>query len=402
MEERKSAAVGCFRKRGEAKRGRPDHRQVVRETAERERHQNNCQTSADPPQTGFAEGFCLQVQIIRHAIESIGKKCHPFTDFVNIPRNLPMYRLRFDGNLMEVVATAPSVTRLTRDQIEARLRTSKPIPSLHRISDSLKGLLAGEQHYTSQISGVIRRDPSLSSRMLHLANSVYFGLATPVQTIEEAVLYLGMQQIRQLALITPIVEDFQKLCKDAPFTWREFWQHCIGTAVMTREIAASVNQSADESAYLAGLLHDVGRILNAAVFPDHFIDIYQCCREVVQDQAEVETYVLGMDHGELGALYFQMHKLPGIFVETARHHHAPERAEQHQKTVAAVQVADLLIRHAKIGASGDTREVSLEDAFNASGWKILFPEMDPAALKQAQTRTKHGLERLPIYLAGLI
>src|SRR2546421_2771042 len=147
-----------------------------------------------------------------------------------------MSLLRLERQNMEILSIAPPVTRLTRAEIEARLRTAKPIPSLHRINDSLLGLLEGEEHYTSQISGVIRRDPSLSSRMLHLANSVYFGLANPIQTIEEAVLYLGMQEMRQFALLTPIVEEFQKLSNDLPFTWREFWQHCIATAILSRDI----------------------------------------------------------------------------------------------------------------------------------------------------------------------
>ena len=259
--------------------------------------------------------------------------------------NLPMYLQRFDGKIMEIASLSPVVTRLTREQIEDRLRNSKPIPSLHRINDCLQRLLAGENHYTSEISAVIRRDPSLSSRVLQLANSVYFGLATPVQTIDEAVLYVGMQEIRQLALITPIVDDFQRICKDVAVTRREFWQHCIGTAILTRDLIGSVNLQGEESDYLAGLLHDVGKILMASVFPEYFIIIHRLCRESGRDLKEAEIGVLGVDHGEMGAIYFQLHDLPALFVETARFHHSPERAEQHKGVVAAVQVADLLIRH---------------------------------------------------------
>lgn len=303
---------------------------------------------------------------------------------------------------MEAVLIAPPVTRLRREQIEARLKTAQPIPSLHRINDSLRGLLAGENHYTAQVSAIIRRDPSLSSRVLQLANSVYFGLATPVKNIDEAVLYLGMRQIRELALFTPLVEDFQKLCLAAPFTWREFWQHCIGTGILTREVAGSAEEDGDESYYLAGLLHDVGKILMASIFPEHSIAIHQGCRGGAQDPTEMENLLLGIDHAELGALYFELNQVPEVYIEAARFHHAPERAEHHPRIVAAVQVADLLIRYSKIGASGDGKEVSLKECFGAVGWRILFPEMAPADLQRVQTRTKHDLERLPIYLAGLI
>jgi putative nucleotidyltransferase with HDIG domain len=303
---------------------------------------------------------------------------------------------------MDVISSSPPGAKLTREQIEARLRTSKPMPSLQRVNQALQALLAGEHHFTAEISEVIRRDPSLSSRVLQLANSVYFGLATPVRTIDEAVLYLGMQQIRELAMMTPIVEDFERLSKDVPFTWREFWQHCIGTAILTRDILTSAKESGGESDYLAGLLHDVGKIVMASVFPEEFVDIYQCHGEVVQDLKEVERFVLGVDHGELGAIYLQMYQVPELFVDAARFHHAPQQTERHQKIAAAVQIADLLIRHSKIGGSGDRKAITLADCFGAVGWEILYPKISAAELSRIQTRTKLGLERLPIYLAGLI
>ena len=69
---------------------------------------------------------------------------------------------------------------------------------------------------------MIRRDPSLTARLLRLVNSVYYGLSNPVSNLEEAVLYLGLRQIRQLVMVTPILEDFQRLTSHVNFSWREF------------------------------------------------------------------------------------------------------------------------------------------------------------------------------------
>ena len=102
-----------------------------------------------------------------------------------------------------------------------------------------------ENRYTAQIAEIIRRDPSLTSRLLRLVNSVYYGLSTPVNSIEEAVFYLGVRQIRQLVTVTPVIEDFQKLTLQCAFPWREFWQHCIGTAIMTHEITGAVQAPPD-------------------------------------------------------------------------------------------------------------------------------------------------------------
>ena len=136
----------------------------------------------------------------------------------------------------EAPAAVASVRPLTREQIELRLRHCPRLPSLGSINSALRELLNADQRYTTQVAEIIRRDPSLTARVLRLVNSVYYGLSTPVNSIEEAVFYLGVRHIRQLVMVTPIIEDFQKLAGQAPFPWREFWQHCIGTAILTREV----------------------------------------------------------------------------------------------------------------------------------------------------------------------
>src|ERR1700744_2559464 len=139
---------------------------------------------------------------------------------------------------MSSVITAPPASRerIERTQIDARLSGCACLPSLGTIDSALRELLGADQRYTSQIAEIIRRDPSLTSRLLRMVNSVYYGMSKPIKNIEEAVFYLGVRQIRQLAMVTPIIEDFQKLAGNYRFAWREFWQHCIGTALMTREV----------------------------------------------------------------------------------------------------------------------------------------------------------------------
>src|SRR5512135_976522 len=123
------------------------------------------------------------------------------------------------------------VSPLTRNQIEIRLKGCPRLPSLSTINSALRELLNADQRYTSQVAEVIRRDPSLTARLLRLVNSVYYSLASPISSIEEAVFYLGVRQIRQLATVTPVIEDFQKLVGNSLFAWREFWRHCIGVAI---------------------------------------------------------------------------------------------------------------------------------------------------------------------------
>ena len=270
---------------------------------------------------------------------------------------------------MDILTKPALLPRLDSDQIERRLAACPRLPSLGSINDVLRELLNAEQCYTSQVADVIRRDPSMTTRMLRLVNSVYYGLSVPVSSIEEAVFYLGVRQIRRLAIVTPVIEDLQKLAGRTGFPWREFWRHCIATAIMTRETLGEVQAGSDEVDYVAGLLHDVGKIVMVAAFPEYF---------------------------EQSA-----HNLPIATIHAVRFHHHPGSATTDIRLVAALQVADLFVRHAAIGNSGNPEEVTTEAWVGADGWNLLFPGADEEQTF-ARANMERSLERLSTILEGLV
>jgi putative nucleotidyltransferase with HDIG domain len=303
---------------------------------------------------------------------------------------------------MAQIVMPQSVTRLGKGEIQTQLARCPSLPSLGSINKALQGLLLTEQRYTAQIAEIIRRDPSLTSRLLRLVNSVYFGLTTPVNSIEEAVFYLGVRQIRQLAMVTPVIEDFQRLTRQCAFPWREFWQHCIGTAILTREVTANVPGPTEDSDYVAGLVHDIGKIVMAWSFPDHFAEIHRQALAGQRAISEIEDQVLGINHSELGALYLERHRLPELMIYAARYHHCPEKAPQFRHTIAAVQLADLLLRSSNIGCSGDYVEITREACYAAPVWNVLLartPEPEQAIVKASLSRT---LEQIPMMLEGMV
>ena len=295
-----------------------------------------------------------------------------------------------------------NIQRLDVKDIERQLARCPALPSLGSINQELQQLLLTEQNYAAQIAEIIQRDPSLTSRLLQLVNSIYYSQSTPVNNIEEAVFYLGIRQIRQLAMITPIIEDFQRLTRQCDFPWSNFWQHCIGTAILTREVIASVQLASNESDYVAGLMHDVGKIVMAWTFPDHFTAIHRQATQARQDLPEIETEILGMDHAELGALYLERYKLPELIVKVARFHHHPEKTDQYAPTIAAVQLADLLLRSEKIGYSGNGVVLTREQCFAASGYTILFSNVKENEHAMAQASLSRILKRIPEMLKGMV
>ena len=300
------------------------------------------------------------------------------------------------------IITPGKFARLDIKDIEKQLARCPALPSLGSVNKALQGLLLTEQRYTAQIAEIIRRDPSLTSRLLRLVNSVYYSLETPVNSIEEAVFYLGVRQIRQLAMVTPVIEDFQKLTIQCAFPWRDFWRHCIGTALLTREVTTAVQFASDDSDYVAGLVHDLGKIVMAWSFPDHFTEIHRQAALGTVELLEIEAAVLGIDHAEMGARYLEHHHLPDLMIEAARYHHRPEKAKIYSPIVASVQIADLLLRSEKIGFSGNCVPVTREQCFTASGWKVLYPNVAVGENTIAQASLSRTLELIPDMLEGMV
>jgi HD-like signal output (HDOD) protein len=163
-----------------------------------------------------------------------------------------------------------------------------------------------------------------------------------------------------------------------------------------------VQTPTDECDYVAGLVHDVGKIVMAWSFPDHFSEIHNEAKQGERDLIEIENEVLGIDHAELGALYLERHRLPELMVKAARFHHQPEKADSHAQIIGAVQIADLLLRREQIGCSGNYVEITNEHVMEVSRRSVLFPNAEEAQQAIERAAFHRSLEQLPGVLEGLV
>jgi len=167
-------------------------------------------------------------------------------------------------------------------------------------------------------------------------------------------------------------------------------------------VTTNVPGPTDDVDYVAGLVHDVGKIVMAWSFPDQFTEIHRQALLGERPLQAIEEAVLGINHSELGALYLERHRLPELMIYAARYHHCPEKSPQFRHTIAAVQLADLLLRSSKIGCSGDFTEVTRDACYASSAWSVLLaktPEAEQAIVKASLSRT---LEQIPLMLEGMV
>ncbi|MGH7997241.1 MAG: HDOD domain-containing protein [Opitutaceae bacterium] len=294
-----------------------------------------------------------------------------------------------------------------RDEaIRRKLDGCPKLASLQSINKALTSLVNSEGSLTSQIAEIIRRDPSLTARLLRMVNSVYFGLSANISSVEEAVFFLGLRQIRELSRATPVIEDLERLQSSTSISrdlWKSLWNHSIGTAILTREILASAPVTfSDEIDYLVGLLHNLGKILMAYCFPDELMTVAGTPLATAADACALERELIGWDHAQIAGYYLERHHLTEELIFAVRYHHQPEAAPRHQCFAAAVQVADQLARHAGIESGFEKLEPAGADSWmELSGWKILYGQ-DEAEWKIARASLASTLQRLPGMLSGMV
>lgn len=293
----------------------------------------------------------------------------------------------------------------TKEEICRRLNGCPKLPSLQTVNFALLKIVNAEESMSSQIASVIRADPSLSSRLLRMVNCVYFGLSAHISSLEDAIFFLGLRRLRELALATPIIEELERLqsTKIPARLWKELWAHSVGTATLARDILrASGAAGDDDTHYLAGLLHNVGKIVMAHCFPDQLMTVASTPLATTGDACALERELIGWDHTQIGAYFLERHQLAEELVFAVRYHTEPERAPCHHFFAAAVQLADHLTRHAGVQAGFEmTEPVAADSWVNLSGWKILYGEDAEAGAQVIRSSVPRSFGRISSIAAAV-
>lgn len=234
---------------------------------------------------------------------------------------------------------------LSEQVIKRSIESCPRLGSLRKINSTFQDLANADRDLTGQVAEIIRRDPSLTSRLLQMVNSVFYGLSDTVNSVEDAVFYLGTKQIRQMALATPVLEDLQKFTDKAPnIDWIGFWQQSIGCAVMTRELLSySTLQSRGDSDYISGLIFGVGYLVSIYAFPKEMNEIYE---KNPTNELEIHTLqkeLIGWDQTEIGGYYMETLNIPQDIRIPVCFQQSPELAGEYQQHASALYVAKRMI-----------------------------------------------------------
>lgn len=208
----------------------------------------------------------------------------------------------------------------------------------------------------------IMQDQGLTTKILRLANSAYYGVRRKINTVSEAAVLLGFQAIRSMALATTVGKVLAHELPGYALAQEELWRQSQVCAITARVVAKKVKFSKIDLAYTAGLLRDIGKVILDSYMSEQYDLVIGEVMKHNRAFTEVEVDLLGFNHAEVGARIASKWHLPDELVEAIEFHHTPEEAQINRKLTAIVHIADGLVMMMgyNLGVDGLSYEFSEE------------------------------------------
>jgi putative nucleotidyltransferase with HDIG domain len=240
--------------------------------------------------------------------------------------------------------------------IRKTLENVSSIPTLPIVIEKITRLLQNPSTSAEEIGKAITTDQALASKVLKLVNSAFYGFPGKISTITHAVVILGFATVKNVVLTASIFDAFSKrVSLSRNFDLEKFWLHSIACGAASQCIAKHIGFSAKEECFIAGLIHDVGKILMCNYLPEEFEMVLS---DRIQKDGlfyESENSVLHITHQELGGIIAERWNLPSELQNAVKNHHYQTPSKEFSTVTGIVHAADILVRALGIGNGGDNK-----------------------------------------------
>ncbi|MBW1766588.1 MAG: HDOD domain-containing protein [Deltaproteobacteria bacterium] len=228
----------------------------------------------------------------------------------------------------------------TAQELLDKFGTVKTLP---HVALRLTKLISNEKTSIVEFERVIKADPTLVLRLLHVVNSPFFGLRQKVDNISRAVVFVGMKNLRNLVVTTALKSVYKESHPVKFFSRSILWLHSAAVSICGQMISERIFNRAGDDVYLCGILHDIGMIVEDQVVQDLFLETCKTNRSNTKSFIEHEREVIGADHCEIGHLLACDWNLPVDVQEGILLHHNTDQKISPDSTAGIIQTADYMV-----------------------------------------------------------
>ena len=199
---------------------------------------------------------------------------------------------------------------------------------------------------------IVRGDPALAAKVLKVVNSAFYGLPSQIASLDRAILMLGMSAVKNIAMAASLARMFKAEALSDQFAARDLWKHSIAVAVCAKLLATSCKYGGADEAFVAGLVHDMGLLVEQQLFPEKLRLVAEQCATTPQNFCKAEETHIGADHQAFGAAIALKWKFPPALRYAISYHHDPaELQPEFRKIASLIYLADTIACHCQIGLS---------------------------------------------------
>jgi len=245
-------------------------------------------------------------------------------------------------------------------RLDALVRQVRDLPALPATVLRVMQLTDDPKAGASDVARALASDQALAVRVLKLANSAFYGASRRIATVSEAVVILGLRTTRNLAMATSCQEMLEREVAGYAMQRGALWRHSLACASAAQMLAKRAGFRGTEEAFVAGLLHDLGKVVMNTYLSEQFIQVLRRTLEQSVTYSEAEREVFGFDSAEAGARLLERWSLPDSLVSAVRFHHVPLEAPAHSPLPSLVHVADAICLTLGIGLGVDGLAYALE------------------------------------------
>jgi len=238
---------------------------------------------------------------------------------------------------------------INEDQVKRIISVTGNLPPVPHVAAKMMELVGKENTSVRDLQKVISADPALTARILKMANSAFYSFDQKVSTLSHALVILGFRAVQSMGIAASSRSLFVK--KGSQFGLKEklLWEHSIGVAMGCRHVSRLTGYPQEETAFIVGLLHDIGKAILNQVVPKKYAKIVETVYNDVRTTAEVEREMLGFDHTHIGALIAQKWNFSWDMVETIAYHHSPEAQTSSNPLSAILALSNDVCKRMGIG-----------------------------------------------------